>query len=586
MTDEKNTDNAQNENKLAPEANGKEANKNPLKFYKDLVKQAQELAKDENWQKAGDELNTLSHLWSDGPTAEGDDQQDQIKELFYKFTKATQAYEARKEQEIQKQQQQRKQNESQKKELLSSLKQIVKNEDWSQRGKVQNLQNQWTRVGALPGELNKELNEEFGALVKEFKSHKIDLIVEKRQKQEDNLILKMTVLDKMAKVIDQINSKTSAWKEIDKAFDDLTHQWKKMGRVPREKADEVWKRYKDSQDAYYDAKYKFDSKHRKLVDKFSAKKTKLCQQAEELMEQDLLAAVRKVNGLHHRWKKTGNLPQRKEDKLWDRFKAAIDAFNQKLADNRDTLEEKEQANYKEKEALISTANEIKETTEWDKGHQQMQTLMDRWKKAGPVTQRHSNELWKQFKGAMDSFYDHRREALKESDKEQKKNLEQKKEIIDKIRELGTHEDPVAAVNTAKSLQATFKDVGYVPIKKKNEVWKEYREVCDVIYNRLRAAQSGDKFDRELAKAQIGHEQRSEIQQLRKKYKKVEKEVKQLQEEVLQYQETKSYFTSSSSDNPLLKEMQAKIDNTQASLDEKEDELAALDKEMDILKEDS
>ncbi|HLR76424.1 MAG TPA: hypothetical protein VK106_02105, partial [Balneolaceae bacterium] len=131
--------------------------------------------------------------------------------------------------------------------------------------------------------------------------------------------------------------------------------------------------------------------------------------------------------------------------------------------------------------------------------------------------------------------------------------------------------------------AKFKDVGYVPIKKKNKIWKEYRETCDVIYNRFRAAKSGDKFDKELAKAQLGHEQRAQIQKLRKKHKKVKKEAEQLKEDVLQYQESKSYFTSTDSDNPLLKEMQDKIDNAQRKLNKKEEKLAAIDKEMDMIK---
>src|SRR5699024_7345474 len=201
------------------------------------------------------------------------------------------------------------------------------------------------------------------------------------------LMLKMTVLDRREKVGNSLSDNTSDGKKVDETFDNLTRQWKKMRRVPREKADQTWQRYKDAQDTYYDAKDRCDKEHKKLVYKFTSKKEKLCRQAEDLLEQDLLKASRKVNGLHHRWKKAGNLPQRKEDAMWERFKGAIDAFNQKKADNKDKLEEREQANYKEREKLISSANDIKETTNWKKGHQQMQTLMDRWKKAGPVTQR-------------------------------------------------------------------------------------------------------------------------------------------------------------------------------------------------------
>src|SRR5699024_7090101 len=145
--------------------------------------------------------------------------------------------------------------------------------------------------------------------------------------------------------------------------------------------------------------------------------------------------------------------------------------------------------------------------DFDKGHSQMQSLMDRWKAVGPVARKKSNKIWKRFKGAMDEFYDRRREHFKEVKEERKENLEEKKELLGKLHDLGQHEDPIEAVNIAKGVQEEFKNVGYVPIKQKNKMWKLYREACDVIYDRFRAAKSGDKFDQELAKADLRSEER-------------------------------------------------------------------------------
>ncbi len=568
--------------------NRKEEREEPVKFYKKLVKEVQELAKAEDWQKSETKLDELSHKWSEGPDSNDEDEEEKIKDLFYKFTKATEAFEGRKKEKIEKQREEQQEQQqkalSNRKKILNELKQIVENKKWSAKGKVRNLQNRWHNSRSVSAGANRELQEQFNSLIKEFKSHKVDQIVEKRQKQEDNLQLKMVVLDKMENAVGEMHESTTGWKKIENKFENLTGQWKKIGRVPREKADNVWDRYKQAQDDYYDRKYKLDKKHQKKVDKFTAKKEKLCRQAEGLVDQDnMLKAARKVNGLHQRWKKAGNLPQRKEDELWDRFKAAIDAFNQKKADNKDKIEQREQANYDKKQDLIGQANEIKETSDWKKGHQQMQSLMDRWKKTGLVSQKHSNKLWKQFKGAMDHFYDRRREYFKESKERQKENLKEKEEILEQLYELGEHEDPIAAVDEAKSLQDKFKEVGYVPLKKKNEMWKKYREACDVIYDRMRAVKSGDRFDKELAKASLGHEQRSEIQKLRKKHKKVEKDVKKLNEDVLQFQESKSYFTSADEDNPLLLEMQEKIDKAQTELNNKQEKLEELDKKMDMIK---
>src|SRR5699024_5829411 len=224
--------------------------------------------------------------------------------------------------------------------LLEGLKKIVADKEWSATGRVKSLQNKWQGIGTVPNAQREALEEEYHRLVKEFKSHKVDRLVEKRQKQEDNLMLKMMVLDKMEKAIESINEQTRDWKKLGRTFADLTKQWKKIGRVPREKSNKAWGRYKAAQDDYYDAKYRYDKKHRSKVDKFSAKKEKICRDAEALMQQkDIAKAARKVNKLHHRWKKVGNLPQRKEDALWDRFKAATDAFNEKKSRNIDKIHE-------------------------------------------------------------------------------------------------------------------------------------------------------------------------------------------------------------------------------------------------------
>lgn len=559
----------------------------PVAYYKKLTNKAQDLAKQDDWGTVEKKLDKLSHKWGDGPDVEGEENEEKVRNLYYKFTKAEESFQKRKEEHFAQSDKKRKENLADKRELLKEIEKIVKAEDWSATGKIKKLESKWHSIGSVPKEQAADVADKYKSLIKEFKSHKVDRLVEKRQKQEDNLMMKMAVLDKMERVAGDIDENTTNWKEIDDTFSDLTNQWKKIGRVPREKSNQVWSRYKSAQDLYYDNKYKYHKDHRSNVDSFTAKKQNICEEAEALVEQkDIAKAARKINKLHHRWKKIGNLPQRREDKLWDRFKAATDAFNEKKSNNIDKLHKQEEEHYQQKLELIEKAEEVKDTTDWDKGHQQMQSFMDRWKKIGPVPHKKSNKIWKQFKGAMDVFYDRRREHFKEAKEQQKENLKRKEEILDKLRALGQHEDPIAAVDEAKKLQAEFKDVGYVPIKKKNEMWRKYREVCDVIYDRMRAAKSGDKFDQELAKASLDPEQRSQIQGLRKEYKKVEKEVRSLKEEVLQLEESKTNFNFSDDDNPFLKDMNEKINKAQAKLESKQNKLDALSIEMEDIKEEA
>ncbi|WP_148899004.1 DUF349 domain-containing protein [Fodinibius salinus] len=554
-----------------------------LDYYREIVDKAQDLSKQSDWSYVSAELDELSRKWSDGPDVES----DEVKKLFEKFNKAVDTFEDRREEHYEQQEKKRQQNLEKKKKLLKEFEGIVSNETWTATRRVSQMKSQWNSIGQLPSDKGEGLDERFEELVDTFDDHKVDRLVQKRQQEEDNLMGKLTVLEKMERVAENINHETTEWEEIAEKFEDLTKQWKEIGKVPREKSDEVWERYKKAQDNYYDQKYKYDPDHQSKVDRFSHKKEKICEEAEQLVEMDDIAtAARKVNKLHHRWKKVGNLPQRLEDKLWNRFKSATDAFNEKKANNQDKIEEQEEEHYQQKLELIDKANAVKDTDDFEKGHSKMQSFMDRWKKIGPVPRKKSNKIWKKFKGAMDEFYDRRREHFKEVEEERKENLERKKELLEKLHELGQHEDPIEAVDIAKEVQEKFKNVGYVPIEKKNEMWKKYREACDVIYDRMRAAKSGDKFDQELAKANLDQEDRNEIQKLRKKYKKLKKEVRSLEKEAIRYKEKKTYFTPSGDGNSLLDEVDEKIASAEEKIETKEEKMDELTKKMDLIRRDS
>lgn len=576
------------EEKVTDEEDKKEAGKeedeeDPIVYYRDIVKKAESLSRQNDWPYVSMELDNLSHQWSDGPDLDD----EKVAKLYKKFTSTVDDFEKRKKEHYEKVNQQKQDNLARKKKLLSELKAIVDEEQWTATGKVSSLKNKWSSVGSLPSGTGEDLDDQFDKLIGTFNDHKVDRLVQQRQKEEDNLMVKLIVLDKMENVANSIDDSTKNWKKIEDEFEDLTKQWKKIGRVPKEKSNEVWQRYKNAQDTYYDNKYKYDKKHQSKVDKFRSKKEKIIEEAEALLNmEDLATAARKINKLHRRWKKAGNLPQRLEDKLWDRFKAATDAFNERKSEHSDKLHEQEEEHYQQKLELIEQAEAIKDTTDWDKGHQKMQSLMDKWKAIGPVPRKKSNKIWKKFKGAMDVFYDRRREHFKEVKEERKDNLEEKKEILKELKALGQHEDPIEAVSIAKKLQAKFKDAGYVPIKKKNKIWKQYREACDVIYDRFRAAKSGDEFDRELAKADLDSDDRSKIQSMRKQYKKIQKEVKQLEEEVIMYQEKKTYFKPSKKGNSLLDKVEQKIESAEEKLQDKQDKLESITREMEEIKDDA
>lgn len=558
-----------------------EDERDPVTYFTEIVDRAKELVVQTDWAFVTTELSNLAHNITEGP----DSTSDEAKTLIDEFEQLREDFEEKKKAHYEELNRRKAENLEKKKALLKSLSDIVNEENWTATREVGKIKGQWESIKVLPQGEGEPLDKRFAELMSEFEDHKVDRLVKKLQKEEENLDLKLLVLDKMEALIPRMKEEEADYDSLNKEFESLLGQWRKIGRVPSEKNQGTWDRYNKAQDAFNEMRFKYDKEYRKSIEKALEKKKKLIKQAEALVDQDNIAkAARKVNKLHRSWKKAGNLPQKEENEMWDQFKNATDAFNQKKSDNIEVLREQEQKNLDKKMELIKQASEIKDTDDFDKGHSQMQSLMDRWKNIGPVPRKKSSKIWKQFKGEMDVFYERRRENFKSIRKDHKENLEKKNEILKKLEELGTHEDPALAVEEAKKLQSEFKDAGHVPIKMKNTIWKQYREACDVIYDRYRALGSDLGRERKLASQGVDPESRKEIIKYEKEVKKLKKEVSGLESEVIQWQEAKTYFKPTNKGNKLLEELQNKIEKSQSKIEDKEDTLYDLQTKIRKLKE--
>lgn len=552
-------------------------------YYQEIVDRAKELVVQTDWTFVTTELANLAQQVAEGPESVS----EKTSKFIDEFKELRENFEEKKKQHYEEQNRKKEENLAKKKELLKSLSDIVNEKNWTATREVGKIQNQWDNIKLLPQGEAESLNERFKELMDEFEDHKVDRLVKKLQKEEENLELKLLLLDKMDALTKQLDEKTPDFNELEDKFNKLISQWRKVGRVPSDKNQDLWDRFNAVQDTFNELRFKYDKVYRQKIEKALDKKKKLVKEAEALVDMENIAqAARKVNKLHKAWKKAGNLPQKDENEMWDKFKAATDAFNEKKSNNIELLREQEEKNLDKKYELIEKARETKDTDDFDAGHQIMQDLMKKWKKIGPVPRKKSSKIWKKFKGEMDVFYDRRREAFKGKREDQKENLQKKQEILKKLEELGSHDDPALAVQEAKKLQQAFKDIGYVPIKMKNKIWKQYREACDVIYDRYRALGSNLGMEKKLASQGVEPEDRKKIIKYQKESEKLKKEVSKLESEMIQYEEAKTRFKPTKKGNSLRDELQDKIDKAESAIEEKEDRISYLEKEIDIIKSNS
>lgn len=548
-------------------------------YYTEILKKANELVVQDDWAFVTTELSNLSLQISVGPESS----EEEVKKLIGKFQEIRDDFEVRKQAHYDEINRRKEENLAKKKELLKQFSEIITEEKWTATKEVGQIRSKWDNIKLLPQSEKDALNERYNELLAEFDDHKVDRLVKKLQKEEENLELKLLLLDKMESTTKRLEEEGADYNALNKEFNDLLAQWRKVGRVPSDKNETVWDRYNNAQDAFNAHRLKHDKKFREKIEKSLSKKKVLIKEAEALVDMTNIAkAARKVNKLHKAWKKAGNLPQKDENDLWDQFKAATDAFNQKKSDNIDVLRDQEEENYEKKKELVEKATEAKSAEDFDSGHQTMQRLMDEWKKIGPVPRKKSSKIWKKFKSEMDEFYDRRRDHFKEQRKDHKENLARKNEILEKLRELGKHDDPAIAVEEAKKLQEQFKDAGHVPIKVKNKIWKEYREACDVIYDRYRALGSDLGMERKLAAEGIDPKDRKEIIKCEKEIGKLKKEISGIESEVIQWKEAKTYFKPTNKGNKLIDELQEKIDKGEDKLDKKREQIYELNKQIDLI----
>lgn len=580
-SDESETDNVAEKVKEEVESEpvSEEKEESAESYYADLAEKAESLLNLSDWTMASMEFDNIDHLWKEGPDPEETD----IKTYREKIDGFREQLEEKKKAHYELQKKIREENLGKKKDLLKEFKQIIDDEKWSHTRDVARIRNRWDKIKPIPAEETENLESSFSAFLTTFDEHKVDRLVKKKQEEEDNLTVKLVILEKMETFIEGIDDK-SEWTELDKKLAEFVRQFRKIGRIPSEKNQETWDRFYEAQDTFHSMRFKYDSNYRKEIEKFLSKKKKLIDEAEALLDSDDLAdAARKVNKLHRRWKKIGNLPQKDENEMWDRFKAATDAFNEKKSENIDELRDQEEENYNEKLKLIEKAVSIQDSEEWESTHKEYQKLMNEWKKVGPVPRKKSGKIWKKFKGAMDHFYDRRRDYFKEVKEERKDNLKEKDEIINQLKALASHDNPVEAVELAKPLQEEFKKAGYVPIKHKNRLWKEYREACDVIYDRFRAAKSAVEIVGKENIDQFSNDDLSKIKKKQDQVNNLRKQISKQSSELIQMKESLSYFKPSKGGSSILDDAKKRIENSEKEIEDKEKQLNKLEVEIDKLK---
>lgn len=284
----------------------------------------------------------------------------------------------------------------QKEELIEEVKNIQDSEDWNETQRVINdLKRRWRRIRYSESAYEETLRDEFEKLIDALYA-KRTAIFQKNEKLKSALI-------KEAEEVSQ----SEQWQVATKKMTELMNQWKKVGPAGRETDDSLWERFNGARQTFYDRKHEHWEKMNEKFAEVRGIKQELIEKAKELQDSEQWKETsEKYRGLMEEWKKAGNAGREYEDALWQDFCAARQVFFDRRNAYYDELHARQQENFEKKKELIEQAKLMVETNSFTRENTQtMKNLSNQWKEIGSCGREKENQIWPEFRQAMDTYFD-------------------------------------------------------------------------------------------------------------------------------------------------------------------------------------
>lgn len=322
-------------------------------------------------------------------------------------------------------------------------------------------------------------------LLKEYRQIRIDFNKQFEQEKEENLQKKYEVIEKIKGLINTEESINKTFNE----FRDLQQEWREIGLVPQSKMKDLWDLYHFHVENFYDY-IKINRELRDLdLKKNLEMKIKLCEKAEELLlDSSIIRAFNTLQKYHEQWREIGPVPREQKDDIWERFKAATTKINKKHQEFFESRKTEQKENLDAKTALCEKVEEINDKEidshkEWDKYSREIIELQKVWRTIGFAPRKDNNKIYERFRSACDNFFDTKREFYSKNKEEQQNNLQLKIDLCVQAEALKESTDWKKTTQDFVNIQKKWKEIGPVPRKQSDIIWKRFRTACDYFFDK-------------------------------------------------------------------------------------------------------
>ena len=460
--------------------------------------------------------------------------------------------------------------------IIEELKELVNSDETLNHtfNKFRELQQRWKETGPVPQANVKDTWETYNLHVENFYNF---IKINKELRDLDlkkNYEAKIALCEQAESLVLE-SSIVSAFRKLQKLHD----EWRETGPVANEYKESLWERFKQASSRINKAHQEYFENLKGEQQKNLEMKTELCVKAEELTEQmftsrkewnkanDRLLDIQKV------WKTIGFAPKKDNTRIYERFRNACDRFFALKRDYYAQLKTEMDHNLQLKNEICEAAESIMDSEDWKKTSDELIALQKRWKEIGAVSRRHSDAVWKRFRAACDHFFERKAAHFSSIDNEQERNLQAKRELLEQMKACDVKEGGYEAI---KTFQRQWNEIGYVPIKQKDALQKQYKEVVDALFAALRGSERDRSMDRFRSK--LSTMKASGDKRLRSERERLYNKVKQLEADIALLENNIGFFSHSKGAESMINDVRAKIAKAKAEMAEAIEKVKLIDRE--------
>ncbi len=472
--------------------------------------------------------------------------------------------------------QEREKNYQKKLEIIDKIKALTENPDEINRGynDFKELQQQWNDIKEVPADKATNLWKTYQQAVEAFYDT-LKLSNELRAYDFKKNLERKTALCEAAEALAEETDIIVAFRKLQQLHQDF----RETGPVASDLREQIWTRFKDASTVINKRHQEFFEARKQKEEENLTKKTAICETIEGFDLEGLKtfaewnAISEKITTLQAEWKTIGYAPQKMNTKIFERFRAACDNFFTRKNEYFQTVRENLNQNYALKLELVEKAEALKDSTDWKATTDALVELQKKWKEIGTVPKKYSDQIWERFNAACDAFFAAKKEANKDVHTEQTANMEKKKAIIDALAAIVPEEFEGDLRTKLREAQEEWNQIGHVPFKEKDKLYKLLREQMDRLYgfaNEHAAKRRIDRF-KESIKGGNGSDVRSRLT----------RQLDILNNEIKTYENNLGFLTLSSKSkqgNALIEELNRKMEKLKADKEEVKAKLKALDEQ--------